>query len=429
MSPPAAIPHSGGGGLAEPDLAGVEVTPLLRSGYWTGRRYALGRGYVPVDPASFGLGWLLTALGKPFLKAMATQLGQHAGTLVGRSFQSAQKVHTIGGTRELKELVSRGEARPGHRVKGTGYFSLLTPNAGGVPMQMATLAAAVMAAVGGQNSPRHFYPASSFPLIAGGLRIGFLYPHDLWGFGEVMMPRGRPEPCHMGVPLLLREGEWVGLENRIVRINARLEFVLPEDFESLFGILDQELYDFLARKGALHFLNASPSDCSVEEFEAPQNEVLLGVHHFEAHWDREKIPRRNEFEIHVDQALKKACEELALPVPQSFRNQVQKGPAVTWLGHDFQALTAYEGPLVSIQVNVDLKAERSDALERLATLRAHVFELLEPFAHDATNDLDVADTFHQGFTVLDSPEAREIQRPEFAAVRAWIQRNYTAKGQ
>ncbi len=361
------------------------------------------------------------------LKAASSALGQRVAANLERRYVERAKRHEVGGTRELREGWRRGEIREGDRVSGTGYFSLYTQSGVPAPTQSSRFTEQVLKIPTAENGPRLLYPTTAYPLSQGGVRIAFVYPHDLWGFGELMWRRGRSEPCHEGIPLMVRSSDWVGMEDRIIRFHARVETIRPEDLEDAFGQLDQDLFDNLARSGALHFLNAVPDDFSVSDFETPpqHGSSLLGLHYLIAHWDPTKATRPSLFQNQVKVGLEAALDELGYRNMRKTTDHLLADPiSIRWGCNGIEVYQPSTGPVVHLQTETDLRASSASRDGSLRTLQKHVFESLREFQHDAPNDADSTDLSMPNLTVLESPEARAIQHPSLRALRSWIQRNY-----
>lgn len=384
---------------------------------------------------------LSPAIAEAVLKPLYEPVAEFFATNVSSSVLSRWKLSRdtvkLAAPEDLPGMIAQGQVKPGQMIQGTGYFSLLRPTHLRQETQLHNMTSMMSALFSGgpeavANAVMHVTAATKLPVL-NGTRVAFIYPHHMWGFGVQYGGDGTPRttPFLSRTILLVKEGTWLGLPDRIVEFRARLMLIDAADLKAVMPEYTDDVYDSLLGAGQLCFLDAREDDCFVRDYDKPPNSTMLGAHVLSAHWElgANQDGQRNRFLSAIDAGLAQACASLQCPVPGRTVDRAERDAgSVTWALSGFQVYQPATGPTIHVQVNTDFRnsAIKAEVEANFGTLTSNITAAIDnefSIKRDAVDAdfTDIRDT--PKMTILQSSAARHVDaEPVLGALRHWLEK-------
>jgi hypothetical protein len=376
---------------------------------------------------------ILTPLYEPIAEFFATNV---SSTVLSRWKLNRETVK-LGAPEDLPAMIAHGQVLPGQMVQGSGYFSLLRPTHPRPEIQLHNQTGGMIAALmaGGPdalaNSITHVHAATGLPSL-NGTRMAFIYPHHMWGFGAKFANDGTPKtiPFLGRIIILMKEGTWLGLPDRIVEFRARMMLLDAADLKAVMPEYTDDLFDTLLGAGKLSFLDARDEGCFVRNYDQPPNATMFAAHVLSAHWGIPSGPDadRDRFVRALEAGIAQACADLkCTPPTRGVERAERDAGSITWFQEGFQIYQPSTGPTVHVQMNTDHRSEqRTEVAAQFSALTSAIVRAVDSefsVKRDVT-DVDFTDAREAPkMTILQSPEARHVDTdPALAGLRHWLEK-------
>lgn len=334
----------------------------------------------------------------------------------------------------LRDHIANGSVKTGQFVEGNAFFTPFTdshkPIAPIQPRINDVVSAMFQMFQQQAQDPKNPYvyvlPTTKFPIVNDDYRVGFLYPETMSGFGIPLFHDGTVKtlPFMGRLICILKAADLMPVENCIVKYRGRVLTVPKSDFLAVFPGLTDDLYEEMVRDGRLNFLSLIEDGTYIEFFCNTPQEVIIGSHFIETHWEIDQLGRGKDFGVELNAAIIEACRKEDIPPPQYYSEQVNN--LNVWTGSNYSFTQPRGVPYFNFQVHTNLNPSDVAVYNKSkfdAIAKAVIGQMQDVYNAGGTpKDVDAVNDFKSPcFTILQSTAARSIEDPVYKSVIRWLE--------